>query len=365
MNSVSASSVRRVALLGFGDFERSALVSYLRLTGSRVPSYEEAASLAGADYAIADADHAGTLDAVIGADRVADTVFIGSLAPEGALAWMMRPIDPMQVFREIDATVGLRHSQALSAQAPAPRTAEPPMPEPAADNVPAAEAAAPPAAEAAAPPAAEAAAPPATEAAAPPATEAAAPPATEAAAPAAAAAPALPAAAPPGAPAAAGRGSPRRAGDTRPPTAALLVDDSEIALRYLERQLQALGLRTETATTSERALELLAQHRYDLVFLDVDLGPHSDLDGLALCQQIKGQHRQQAKAGTPLVVMVTVHSGATDRVRGSFAGCDAYLAKPLEDDTLRRSLRKLGVRMSAPADGGFGNSRPGSLSSRS
>ena len=303
MSSALAPAARRVALLGFGDFERSALVSYLRLSGSRVPAYQEAASLASADYVIADADHAGTLDTVLGADRVADTVFIGSLAPEGALAWMMRPIDPLQVFREIDATASLRHSQALAARAETlPATA--PAPAPAHSP------------------------------------------------------------APPAAAALAERSLARRAGDLSAPTAALLVDDSEIALRYLERQLQALGLRTETAATSQRALELLAQRRYDVVFLDVDLGPHSGLDGLALCQHIKRQPQSAAKPAAPVVVMVSAHAAATDRVRGSFAGCDAYLAKPLDDDALRRSLRTLGLRLSAPADSTYGNSRPGALATR-
>jgi hypothetical protein len=50
-------------------------------------------------------------------------------------------------------------------------------------------------------------------------------------------------------------------------------------------------------------------------------------------------------------------------VRGAFAGCDAYLAKPLDDEVLRRSLRTLGLRLAAPGDGGI-NSRPGSLLSR-
>ena len=303
MSSALAPAARRVALLGFGDFERSALVSYLRLSGSRVPAYQEAASLASADYVIADADHAGTLDTVLGADRVADTVFIGSLAPEGALAWMMRPIDPLQVFREIDATASLRHSQALAARAETlPATAPAPAP--------------------------------------------------------------APSPAPPAAAALAERSLARRAGDLSAPTAALLVDDSEIALRYLERQLQALGLRTETAATSQRALELLAQRRYDVVFLDVDLGPHSGLDGLALCQHIKRQPQSAARPAAPVVVMVSAHAAATDRVRGSFAGCDAYLAKPLDDDALRRSLRTLGLRLSAPADSTYGNSRPGALATR-
>ena len=322
MKPVKAARALRVALLGFGDFERSALVSYLRLSSSRVPAYEEATSLAGADYLVADADHTGTLDAVLGADRVADTVFIGSLAPDGALAWMMRPIDPLQVIREIDAAVALRQAQAQARLAPAAASrasasasAPAPTPKPAPAPAPAPDAAA-------------------------------------------ASAPAPGRAAP-----ARGRNA-ARAGDTSAPTAALLVDDSEIALRFLERQLQALGLRTDTAATSERALELLGQHRYDVVFLDVDLGPQSELDGLALCQRIKGQQSQVTKGAAPLVVMVSALAGATDRTRGSFAGCDAYLAKPLDDETMRRSLRKLGLRLSAAAESGFGSSRPGALSSR-
>jgi len=287
MSSASAPAVQRVALLGFGDFERTALVSYLRLSASRAPIYQEAASLDSADYVIADADHVGTLDTVLGADRVGDTVFIGSLAPDGALAWMMRPIDPLQVFRALDATVALRQVQRAAASAPAPMAA-----------------------------------------------------------------------------ATAAHSAPRRVDDVSEPITALLVDDSEIALRYLERQLQALGLRTETAMDSQRALDLLAQRRYDVVFLDVELGPHSERDGLALCQYIKHQPAAAGVAGPPPVLMVSAHATTTDRVRGSFAGCDAYLAKPLDDDALRRSLRAFGLRLPASPDAGYRNSRPGALNSR-
>jgi CheY-like chemotaxis protein len=292
MDALSATAAKRVALLGFGEFERTALVSYLRLSRTRVPAYEEAATLADADFVIADADAAGTIDAVLEADRVADTVFIGSLTPDGALAWMMRPIDPLQVFRELDATMALRTARAPVAAAPEQERRPPRQP-----------------------------------------------PVNKAPR----------------------HGTTRRAGDLSAPTSVLLVDDSEIALRYLERQLQALGLRTETAPNSQRALELLALQPYDLVFVDVDLGPHSELDGLALCQHLKRRHHQPAAATAPKLVMVSAHASATDRVRGSFAGCDAYLAKPLDDAGLQRTLRKLDVRLPAPGDAPYVNSRPGGL----
>ena len=307
MSAALASAPQGVALLGFSAFERSALASYLRLSGARVPAYRQADVLEHAQFVIADADQAGVLDAVLAADRVAATVFIGSLAPDGALAWMMRPIDPLQVFRELDATVAVRHAQAQAAEPPAPRAA----------------------------------------------TAEAALATTPLAAPETAA---------PKTSVVFKRGPARRSDDLSAPTTALLVDNSELTLRLLERQLQALGLRTDTAPHSQRALELMASKRYDVVFLEVDLGPHSELDGLALCQQIKRQLRPPNPAAAPMVVMVSAHASATDRVRGSFAGCNAYLARPLDDEALRRSLRTLGLRLPAAADS-YVNSRPGALHS--
>jgi two-component system, cell cycle response regulator len=266
--------VQRVLLIGFGDFERQALTSYLRFSGTRVPAYEQVDDITTADFIIADADHPGAIDEVMAADRGADTVYIGSLAPEGALAWTMRPIDPLQVFRELDAAVALRFFKsappplhATSGPVPlAPLAADDQHPQPQ-----------------------------------------------------------------------------RRASDVSTGPLALLIDDSEIALRFLQRQLSALGLRTEVAANSQDALAQLAQQRFDAVFVDVDLGPDSAMDGLALCQHLKRQQRPHGTGLPPRVVIVSAHGSATDRVRGSFAGCDAYLTKPIKEETMLGQLRTLGL----------------------
>ena len=122
-------------------------------------------------------------------------------------------------------------------------------------------------------------------------------------------------------------------------TRALLVDDSEIALRFLESKLQPLGVQTERAMGSGRAIELLAQHAFDIVFLDVELSTESELDGLALCQHIKRRHLHAGSALEPMVVMVSAHHSELDRARGALAGADAYLAKPLDVDALQRLLQ--------------------------
>ncbi len=134
--------------------------------------------------------------------------------------------------------------------------------------------------------------------------------------------------------------------EARAPTA-LLVDDSEIALRFLERRLQHWGLVMDRALNSGRAIELLSKQNYDFVFLDLELGNRSYLDGLALCQHIK-RHQNAASALGSSVFMVSAHHSEMDRVRGTLAGCDGYLGKPLDDAALQRLLVHHGLRLQTP-----------------
>jgi CheY-like chemotaxis protein len=249
----------RVALLGFSLFERSTLATYFRLATQRKPSFELVSARDGSDFILADADDAAAVQLVRATERLGETVFIGSQVPEGAVAWMMRPIDPLHVMRELDAMLQLRQGGA----------------EPAAAKAPAARPA--------------------------------------------------PAAQPPA-----------------PPTgpAALLVDDSALALRYLASRLQPWGLVVECVSTSGQAVERLAQRNYEFVFIDVELGAESELDGLSLCQHIKRHH---PLAGSVLV-MVSAHHSELDRVRGTLAGCDAYLGKPLQAAELERLLLRQGLK---------------------
>lgn len=134
--------------------------------------------------------------------------------------------------------------------------------------------------------------------------------------------------------------------DPEVPTA-LLVDDSEIALRFLETRLQRWGLVMDRALSSGRAVELLSQRHYNLVFLDVELGTGSDLDGLALCQHIKRMQERSGRDTT--VIMVSAHAAESDRVRGSLAGADAYLGKPLDEVELQRLMLRQGLKPAASA----------------
>lgn len=126
----------------------------------------------------------------------------------------------------------------------------------------------------------------------------------------------------------------------RPAKDVLVVDDSRIALKFLQTRLQGLGYRVHLAGDAAQALERLATQSFSLVFLDVTLGPEGSMDGLAVCQHIK---RRATHPGgiAPAVLMVTGLASSMDRVRGDLAGCDAYLTKPLMEEEFIAALRQL------------------------
>lgn len=124
-----------VALKGFSRFERSAIEASFRLSSPPTARYRCVEALDGARFVIADADHPGVVDDILAAERQGDTVFVGAQAPEGAMAWTMRPIDPVHLLRQLDAAVALRDTlgtdvplqppHARHVQAARPQGAEP------------------------------------------------------------------------------------------------------------------------------------------------------------------------------------------------------------------------------------------------
>lgn len=114
---------------------------------------------------------------------------------------------------------------------------------------------------------------------------------------------------------------------------ALVVDDSPTVTRQIELELRNSGIASDIAETGERALELLAQHAYDLIFLDVIL---PGTDGYHVCREIRKSPQTRQ---TP-VIMLTSRSSPFDKVRGSLVGCSAYLTKPVDYTAFRDTVGK-------------------------
>ncbi len=114
---------------------------------------------------------------------------------------------------------------------------------------------------------------------------------------------------------------------------ALVVDDSPTVRAQLEIALRGHGITAHMAESAEKAFELLTHNRYDIVFLDVVL---PGADGYQVCKQIK---KDKLKKETP-VIMLTGKSSPFDRIKGSLAGCDTYLTKPVQATVFQEIIKK-------------------------
>ncbi len=107
----------------------------------------------------------------------------------------------------------------------------------------------------------------------------------------------------------------------------LVVDDSKTIRRTAETLLTKEGCQVFTAIDGFDALSKIADHKPDLIFVDIMM---PRLDGYETCSLIK--HNKVFKQ-TP-VIMLSSKDGLFDRARGRIVGSEQYLTKPFTKDEL-------------------------------
>jgi two-component system, OmpR family, KDP operon response regulator KdpE len=101
-------------------------------------------------------------------------------------------------------------------------------------------------------------------------------------------------------------------------TRVLVVDDEPQILRGLRTNLVARGYEVDTAPDGEAALDLAAQHRPDIVILDLGL---PGIDGVEV---IRGLRTWTA---VPIIVL-SAREQESEKVDALDAGADDYVTKP-------------------------------------
>ena len=107
----------------------------------------------------------------------------------------------------------------------------------------------------------------------------------------------------------------------------LVIDDSKTIRRTAETLLAKEGCEVFTAVDGFDALSKIADHRPDIIFVDIMM---PRLDGYQTCSLIK--HNRTFK-DTP-VIMLSSKDGLFDRARGRLVGSEQYLTKPFTKDEL-------------------------------
>jgi two-component system, chemotaxis family, chemotaxis protein CheY len=121
----------------------------------------------------------------------------------------------------------------------------------------------------------------------------------------------------------------------------LIVDDSSVMRKILERSLRQAGVELSSvhqAGNGAEALAVLAENQVDLILCDINMPV---MDGLEFVKQLPGV--ENAKAAP--VIMITTEGSESHVVQALSAGAKGYIRKPFTPEQVRTHvLPLLGVK---------------------
>ena len=121
--------------------------------------------------------------------------------------------------------------------------------------------------------------------------------------------------------------------EQKPLDSVLVVDDSATVRAFMRSKLSPFRFDVDYAETGEEAIDMAQSKAYTCIFLDVMM---PGIDGFQVCKMIKSSPATRGIA----VIMLSSRSSTFDKIRGTWAGCDAYLGKPVGEDELLATIAR-------------------------
>lgn len=117
----------------------------------------------------------------------------------------------------------------------------------------------------------------------------------------------------------------------------LIVDDSSVMRKIIERSLRQAGLELEKVIEADNgadALTLVAANAIDLIFSDVNM---PKMDGIEFLRQVQGMEKAK---GIP-ILMITTEGSEQKVVEAITLGAKGYIRKPFSADQVREQVTQL------------------------
>ncbi|MBF0264168.1 MAG: response regulator [Gammaproteobacteria bacterium] len=116
----------------------------------------------------------------------------------------------------------------------------------------------------------------------------------------------------------------------------LVVEDNRINQKVAGGILKKFGIQADFAENGQDALSLLRDIKYDLILMDCQMPV---MDGYEASRQIRSKDSQVVDHNIPIVAM-TANAMKGDREKCLAAGMNDYIAKPVKQEVLLRTLVK-------------------------
>ncbi len=119
----------------------------------------------------------------------------------------------------------------------------------------------------------------------------------------------------------------------------LVVDDEDITRSSLADILRLEGYRVDTAGGGELAIQMISEHNFDLILLDLKM---PGVDGLEVLRHLtkieSGSSSQPQSHLPPTVIMLTAHGSLESAIEALRHGAHDYLLKPSSPEQILNSV---------------------------
>jgi PAS domain S-box-containing protein len=139
----------------------------------------------------------------------------------------------------------------------------------------------------------------------------------------------------------------------------LLVEDNDVNQLVARKILEQFGLNVDRAVNGRQAIAKVLNHRYDLILMDIRM---PEMDGLEATRRIRrlsqlDNTQTRYLKDVPIIAM-TAHAFKSDRQRSLQAGMNDHLSKPIDPESLYRTLADWLVRGNSVLQSAWSSPKP-------
>jgi CheY-like chemotaxis protein len=113
----------------------------------------------------------------------------------------------------------------------------------------------------------------------------------------------------------------------------LVVEDNELNMKLVRSLLTMGKYNTLEAVDAEKGIQLAREHNPNLILMDIQL---PGMDGLSATTILKAD---QSLKDT-MIIALTSHAMEGDEKKAIDAGCDGYIAKPIDTKNFLKTIEQ-------------------------
>jgi DNA-binding response OmpR family regulator len=117
----------------------------------------------------------------------------------------------------------------------------------------------------------------------------------------------------------------------------LLIDDEDVILFGFTKVLKEPGVEVDCAQTAEEAQNCITAHKYDAVIVDLRLSNSTQMEGFDCIKLLRSSQNDCR------ILVLTAFGDNVSRDKAEDLGADMFLEKPMEPETIRKTLKTFGI----------------------